>query len=749
MKYLLAAIAILVQLLAFSQNYNLRQFESLKEVEVNNIINTGEDILYAATEGGVYKSDNGGLDWVLYNTGLSQVNDDRWRVTNGIQELYNTPDGIFLITNYHALFKEVNGSWEHVLANYEVYDLAFYNGEMYISGAEIEDSYFRVFYKVKDLNSEPEFLRTFGYDNFMKAEPLTALSDGIILGEPGGVILYDGEGFTKLNSEENFIIPHNIYGTSSSDFYVVHKPLFLFYLRDNLYHYDGTELKLTSPKVSIPFYVHHLFTNGEDVYISGYEGTEFTSIPRVLKLVEVLGSDQWIETSGYADGVTPIFKGMVSFGVSNYLYFTQNGIWFSASNLGGTTQRRESGIYNGTVEELAHTQDEIYLLRNGKVKGFNQETEDEITSIPPEENSGFRGLGMAENYVWCHKIDWGDDYLGLYRRSDSMDWTLNEYEFDLFMVPPLGSSEGKVDFMGMHNGEVVWDILTVNLSSGDTAREPWLHSDSSFVRKVVRVNGTKFTVNVFSSYDKDNPNGQFYLDDNWWSINVQNKEGQWIEYMPDRNDWYFDWDYLIALEKTSEGEVFLVFSDKDYFEYNSLDKKTVIKKYDFETDRFEDYLVWDELRDDLRYKDGLWTCRMEGVEMFSYDLINWFKRNFDGLPEAAEVEFLKRIGNRVYCSTKGNGLFTQDLSTSVPDLILANSLEVFPNPSKGNLSFKTESAIDNYRIINISGQTVDVGNINKVTDQHRLDLNHLERGVYILQLLGKNEVKYSSKIILN
>ncbi|MFY1045396.1 T9SS type A sorting domain-containing protein [Chryseobacterium sp. GP-SGM7] len=72
------------------------------------------------------------------------------------------------------------------------------------------------------------------------------------------------------------------------------------------------------------------------------------------------------------------------------------------------------------------------------------------------------------------------------------------------------------------------------------------------------------------------------------------------------------------------------------------------------------------------------------------------------------------------------------------------NLGVYPNPTNGILNIKTDSTIDKVNVTNIVGQKIDVQFSN-----NQINMQHLQKGVYIVELLLKNGQKTSKKVIKN
>jgi hypothetical protein len=78
-------------------------------------------------------------------------------------------------------------------------------------------------------------------------------------------------------------------------------------------------------------------------------------------------------------------------------------------------------------------------------------------------------------------------------------------------------------------------------------------------------------------------------------------------------------------------------------------------------------------------------------------------------------------------------------------------LSIYPNPNNGNFNISLDGQSENnieIVIKNILGQIVHENNINSSTNSIDLNLQHLKKGVYIVDLLDNNSVVNTGKIII-
>jgi glycosidase len=86
----------------------------------------------------------------------------------------------------------------------------------------------------------------------------------------------------------------------------------------------------------------------------------------------------------------------------------------------------------------------------------------------------------------------------------------------------------------------------------------------------------------------------------------------------------------------------------------------------------------------------------------------------------------------------------KDLATTISDDLNANFLQIYPNPTKGNLHLEASSKIQNMELYSIDGKTVYQSSPN--TNSVNLDLNHFIPGIYFIRILTTNQL-FTKKIV--
>lgn len=93
-------------------------------------------------------------------------------------------------------------------------------------------------------------------------------------------------------------------------------------------------------------------------------------------------------------------------------------------------------------------------------------------------------------------------------------------------------------------------------------------------------------------------------------------------------------------------------------------------------------------------------------------------------------------GDRIY---SGSQVVTPSMATGLDDGTSALRMSVFPNPSSGLFQVELAEQEVQYRITDLNGSSVQQGVFNGTLNT--IDLSSETEGVYLLQLLGSNEVR--------
>jgi hypothetical protein len=103
------------------------------------------------------------------------------------------------------------------------------------------------------------------------------------------------------------------------------------------------------------------------------------------------------------------------------------------------------------------------------------------------------------------------------------------------------------------------------------------------------------------------------------------------------------------------------------------------------------------------------------------------------------TNFFRASSQLTQCMPSTVGISTNNLK--------ANELILFPNPTKGTVSFNTEFS-GSYRIINLTGASVQKGQFSAGVNKLNL-ATELKGGIYFLQLNGDTGNTFSKKIIIS
>ncbi|PKF72921.1 T9SS type A sorting domain-containing protein [Chryseobacterium sp. PMSZPI] len=96
---------------------------------------------------------------------------------------------------------------------------------------------------------------------------------------------------------------------------------------------------------------------------------------------------------------------------------------------------------------------------------------------------------------------------------------------------------------------------------------------------------------------------------------------------------------------------------------------------------------------------------------------------------------------------RGQGASVRCIKTTstlgISDIRLkANAEEIYPNPTKGMLTIKSDAAIEQINVVNAIGQRINVEFLN-----NQINMNQFPKGVYFIELKLKNGKSVSRKII--
>jgi hypothetical protein len=93
-------------------------------------------------------------------------------------------------------------------------------------------------------------------------------------------------------------------------------------------------------------------------------------------------------------------------------------------------------------------------------------------------------------------------------------------------------------------------------------------------------------------------------------------------------------------------------------------------------------------------------------------------------------------GDRIY---SGSQVVTPSLTTGLDEAVSTLRMSVFPNPSNGLFQLELREQEVQYRITDLNGRSVQQGVFSGTLNT--IDLSSEPEGVYLLQLLGNNEVR--------
>lgn len=123
-----------------------------------------------------------------------------------------------------------------------------------------------------------------------------------------------------------------------------------------------------------------------------------------------------------------------------------------------------------------------------------------------------------------------------------------------------------------------------------------------------------------------------------------------------------------------------------------------------------------------------------------------------GLPNTSVSDIeINTNSNKIVVSTYGRGIWMSDLDSglSVDKFDLSTALKVYPNPSRG--VFNIKSVINNpvnLRVVDVTGKLIlSRDSVDFGSDEYTLDLSHVSKGVYFLEVNQVNS-RATKKLII-
>ena len=132
---------------------------------------------------------------------------------------------------------------------------------------------------------------------------------------------------------------------------------------------------------------------------------------------------------------------------------------------------------------------------------------------------------------------------------------------------------------------------------------------------------------------------------------------------------------------------------------------------------------------------------------------NWVQAN-SGMNNVKVTDLDLRDDNMVFAATYGRGVFsgqfTAEEGLSVADVFESNAFKIYPTVSEGNFTVFANNNLGNTKMIifDMNGKKVHAQKLDfNLQETQRVSVN-LNPGVYIVNLIDKNNNKKSSKIII-
>lgn len=142
-----------------------------------------------------------------------------------------------------------------------------------------------------------------------------------------------------------------------------------------------------------------------------------------------------------------------------------------------------------------------------------------------------------------------------------------------------------------------------------------------------------------------------------------------------------------------------------------------------------------------------------GTEPYEFQWIgpNAFESTAQNLNNLASGCYSLIVTDANECVLLSDEICVEDQSTATGELKYSNQIKVFPNPASDYVKFEFYGSLNSLhkdgkvdaRLLDISGKPI----IINIPHDHKLDLHHLNNGIYILHFIT-DRTTYSAKIIL-
>lgn len=118
--------------------------------------------------------------------------------------------------------------------------------------------------------------------------------------------------------------------------------------------------------------------------------------------------------------------------------------------------------------------------------------------------------------------------------------------------------------------------------------------------------------------------------------------------------------------------------------------------------------------------------------------------------EAGNHQVLWTVTNREGLSNICTQNITVNVPTSVDNTKLSKNIEAFPNPTNNiiNINFPYIE-IQRYKIFSSEGELINETELQGLQDKIQINLNHMVSGLYIIELIDSNGIKFKVKTIKN
>ncbi|TVZ56645.1 putative secreted protein (Por secretion system target) [Lutibacter sp. Hel_I_33_5] len=140
---------------------------------------------------------------------------------------------------------------------------------------------------------------------------------------------------------------------------------------------------------------------------------------------------------------------------------------------------------------------------------------------------------------------------------------------------------------------------------------------------------------------------------------------------------------------------------------------------------------------------------------FNDESPSWFQ-SFNGMSNVKVTDLDLRNDNTVFAATYGRGVFSAKFTDAPASVEEVNkdklNFTIYPTVNNGNFTLFAKRDLGNSKVsvIDLNGKEVYNSKIDfNNNEKHKININNLTKGMYLINLIDKKNNKYSKKLIIN